>query len=62
MSPPVVSQVSEGLARIRVLDARLAQKEAEAVILARERDPGRWAVAERARLARQAQAVEEALK
>ncbi len=55
-------QVAEGLARIKAVDTRLAEKEAEAVILARARDPEKWAAIERARLARQAQAVEEALK
>ncbi len=62
MPAPGLHQVAEGLNRIRALDGKLAEKEAEAIILARERDPEGFAAAERARLARQAAAVEDALK
>lgn len=41
---------------------RLAEKEAEAMILAREADPDRFAAQERARLERREKALEEALR
>ncbi|KAF5843129.1 hypothetical protein DUNSADRAFT_2166 [Dunaliella salina] len=55
-------RVEAGLARIKALDAKLADKETEAMIMIREADPERWAAQERVRLEKKARAVEETLK
>ena len=55
-------EIEKGLYAIRALDAQLDEKTLEAVIVARETFPERWAAEERRRMDRHVRAVEEALK